>query len=441
MPNFPSIYLELQESWKKIKKTSDDVGGLQQNVSSLETDVNYLLATNTVYTSGSIQGDGSSENPVRLTGDVVIPDDLIVSDDVMVSGSITLGAPGNSGEDVTINLGTSIGILKINNLDDASTTTNHKALVINTLTGEVRKENFSSVSAGTRTVHYITGSKEDYGESIVTVPSNATSIRVTCVGGGGGAGHGGTVNSSGAGGGGGYVVQCLCADILVGENIYLRAGKGGSGAVFNGPGEDGGKSWINYGNSSDLQNAIVIAHGGQGGNEDSADGADGSNNGSNSPNGDGGNTNVLEIDWSRNGARNASPVVGEPILAPGGGGGGGNNGATVLKGGSGGVAGADGGSTEATKNGQIGGNGGSITYSAGDVFKGCGGGGGSGGDRGYVPPSGELFGYYGDPGSGGNGGWPGGGGGGHGIPHSTSTPGNYKGGDGGGGLVIVEIWT
>lgn len=89
-----------------------------------------LSAGATVQTTGSIQGDGSSANKIRLT------DNVTVNQNLTVSGSTILGTDSSD-------------IVTLNAVTNASTTTNHKVITIDESTGIVKKQTFANaVTAG-----------------------------------------------------------------------------------------------------------------------------------------------------------------------------------------------------------------------------------------------------------------------------------------------------
>lgn len=103
-----------------------------------------------------------------------------------------------------------------------------------------------------------------------TVPPGIYSLNVNVVGGGGGGGGSTEVgNGAGGGGGGGGGVRTQTISVTPGQVLQIRVGAGGAGAPFvgrdpgasgnEGPGSDGGDSWITVGGTS------VVATGGKGG--------------------------------------------------------------------------------------------------------------------------------------------------------------------------------
>ena len=117
--------------------------------------------------------------------------------------------------------------------------------------------------------------------TVVQVPTDKTSMRVTLVGGGGGGGgYNGrpemlTYTSQG-GGGGGVLISGTYTGLTPGAYYTVTIGAGGApglgrdGAYSNGsPGGDGGSTYINPGQTSNFATAIAVATGGKGGTQSS----------------------------------------------------------------------------------------------------------------------------------------------------------------------------
>lgn len=119
MPNFPSIYLELQEIWKNLKSVQNQAGGLddlETRVDTVESEIDTL--------QDKTQCISHTNDPTNST---------VIGCDLTVNANTTLGREDES------------DIVTIKAIADAPTTTGYKVLTINDSTGVVKKETFASV--------------------------------------------------------------------------------------------------------------------------------------------------------------------------------------------------------------------------------------------------------------------------------------------------------
>lgn len=279
MPNFPSIYLELQELWKRIRGLVSQINDIQSIFDELERItqcMDYVTSpTNSTVFACDVRLSGSGDPDLYVDGNIETEGNLIVAGNIttegnlIVSGSTTLGNPTTPTDSLTINIGSYAGELTVNGLGNAATTTGYKVLTIDNTTGLVKKEDFSDVvtaGGGANSYSSVLISNTDDANTtfkvtqVVTIPSTARFVRITCIGGGGGGGRGISNERGGGGGGGGAYSTAIYRRSTLPSVLTGSAGGGGVGSTSGDNGGPGGGSCVVADNK-----VICYAAGGWGG--------------------------------------------------------------------------------------------------------------------------------------------------------------------------------
>ena len=103
------------------------------------------------------------------------------------------------------------------------------------------------------------------GSGTFTIPAGVTSIRVQIWGAGGRGGNRSNDGTGGGGGGGAYSESTI--SVIGGNTYYYSVGQGSTST------NPGGDSW--FSSSANINNAVVLAKGGQSVGNNDSDGADG----------------------------------------------------------------------------------------------------------------------------------------------------------------------
>lgn len=407
-------------TWSSVQAAApiDSVFGRTGAITAASDD----YAASEIDNDSTVTGEQVSDALEYLDGYVAsVADDVAAVSTMAVSGDLSGNLPNPTVTDLTITGEEQGSVLYFDGGNWVQLPPGEDGYVLTTHgTAAPTWEEASSGSGGTSIVVMTTP-----GTSSVTIPLDATILRVSCGGAGGGGGGGVDFDDhvGGAGGYGGCFTYPITLDAAalreIADSISVTVGAGGAGGSNAGgedpwdpdPGDDGGASSVSIGGT-----LLIQASGGIGG------------NGNGDPTEQIGDL-IGEAGGIASDSDGSAPT---PPMLPlflsvwgggGGGAGGGSTGATHL-GGDGGLAGHQISTATPAAGGGLGSDGtaggAAITYGR---FAGRGGGGGGGQAAGNA-------------GNGGAGQTPGGGGGGGGSCKEGYTAGT--GGAGGDGLVILE---
>jgi len=241
MPNFPSIYLELQALWRNVRELQNIFSEFARRLEELERItqcMDYVTSpTNSTVFNCDVRLSGSGDPDLYVDGNITTKSNLIAS------GSTILG--DSSSDTVTINA-----------IANAATTASHKVITIDETTGIIKKETFANIGAGLVTGSYLFRAS---GGNYFNVPTNCNYVKITCIGGGGGGGSGTTDGQNngliGTGGGGGGYSSVVYKRVSLPDTLTVFVGAGGSSS------SNGGSSFVYSGSQY-----YCSAAGGVGGN-------------------------------------------------------------------------------------------------------------------------------------------------------------------------------